>query len=147
VENGGGLIVIHSGTVAGENTDMLDNLIGCRFISHPNPVRVTVAPVKPHPVTEGVSMFSETDEHYKILVLQDDMEIIAASYSPAQGDPDKYESDSYFNSGECLYPSVLVRKQGKGRICVITPGHFVSVWLNENFKKLLTNAIKWSAKR
>jgi type 1 glutamine amidotransferase len=36
-----------------------------------------------------------------------------------------------------------VRALGKGKICVLTPGHILSVWQNPMFKKLVTNAINW----
>ena len=152
VEKGGGLLVTHSGTVAGTDADakgndtsMLDNLIGCRFDSHPNQCPVTVAPLKPHPVTDGVKLFCEIDEHYRLQILADDIDIIAAGYAPAQGDPAKYQTEPYMNFPECIAPSVYVRTQGKGRVCVLTPGHNLNVWLNPEFQKLLENALKWCA--
>jgi len=38
-----------------------------------------------------------------------------------------------------------VRTQGRGRVCVLTPGHNLPVWLNPQFQKLLTNALNWCA--
>jgi len=152
VEKGGGLLVTHSGTVAGTDSDakgndtgMLDNLIGCRFANHPNNCPVTVAPLKPHPITDGVELFCEVDEHYRLDILADDIDIVAASYAPAQGDAAKYETEPYFNFPECIAPSAYVRTQGKGRVCVLTPGHDLNVWLNPQFQKLLKNALKWCA--
>ena len=152
VEKGGGFLVTHNGTVAGTDADakgndtsMLDNLIGCRFASHPNQCSVTVAPLKPHPITDGVKLFCEVDEHYRLEILADDIDIIAASYAPAQGDATKYETEPYMNFPECIAPSAYVRTQGKGRVCVLTPGHDLNVWLNPQFQKLLENALKWCA--
>jgi len=143
VENGGGLVVVHSGTVAGENTEVLDNLIGCRFIDHPNNCPVTVSPVKKHPITDGVEIFCEVDEHYRIDIIADDANILLASYSPAQGEKSKYKEDPYHNCPESIQPAGYVRTQGKGKVCVLTPGHNLAVWQNPQFQQLLANTIKW----
>ena len=145
VENGGGLLVTHNGTVAGKNTDALDRLIGCRFKGHPKDSPVTIAPVKPHPVTEGVVLFCETDEHYHIEITAPDADILLTSYSPAQGDESKYRDDPYHNCPAAICPAGYVRTQGKGRVCVLTPGHLLPVWLNPQFQRLLENALRWTA--
>jgi len=147
VENGGGLLAVHTGTVAGKHTERLDNLLGCRFVYHPNSGPVTVQPVKSHPVTRDVGLFCETDEHYRLELLTDDVDILAASYSPPQGDPCKYEEDPYHNTQAWICPSGYVRTQGNGRICVLTPGHFPPVWLNAHFQRMLKNALCWCGGR
>ncbi|MCL2442810.1 MAG: ThuA domain-containing protein [Treponema sp.] len=146
VESGGGLLAVHSALVNGENTKTLDKLIGCDFIGHPNNCPVTVQPVKPHPVTESVGMFCEVDEHYRITITSPDADVLLASYSPPQGEESKYESEPYFNTQAAIYPAGYVRTQGKGPICVLTPGHLLSVWLNPQFQRLLNNALNWCAK-
>jgi len=145
VENGGGLTVVHSGTVHGADTEELDKLIGCRSLEHPNVCPVTVQPVKPHPVTDGVGLFCEIDEHYRIEIISSDADILLASYSPAQGEESKYKDEPYFNTPAAICPAGYVRAQGKGRICVLTPGHNIEVWLNPHFQKLLSNALKWTS--
>lgn len=147
VESGGGLLVTHSGTVSGEDgkTDVLDKLIGCRFSFHPNNCPVTVGVLKPHTVTAGVGTFCETDEHYQLEILADDIDILAASFADAQGEESKYETEPYFNAPACIAPSAYVRTQGKGRVCVLTPGHVTEVWLNIEFQKILENALRWLA--
>jgi len=147
VEAGGGLLVIHTGTVAGEHTEKLDQLIGSRFAAHPNSCPVTVQPLKPHPVTEGVEMFCETDEHYRLEILDPGVDILIASHSPAQGDPGKYETDHYYNSPARISPAGYVRTQGKGRVCVLTPGHLPPVWLNPQYQRTLSNALRWCARQ
>jgi len=143
VENGGGLLVCHAGTVSGKETETFDQLIGCRFRYHPRDSAVTVAPLKPHPICEGIEAFTEVDEHYWIDVLKDDVDIILASTSPAQGDLGKSESEPYDNCPVTVYPSGYTRTQGKGRVCVLTPGHLLPVWQNKNYEKTIKNAIKW----
>jgi len=143
VENGGGLLVVHSGVVACKQTDILDHLVGCRLVFHPNACPVTVQPVKPHPVTEGMGMFCETDEHYRLEMLAPDADILIASYSPPQGEAAKYQEDPYHNTPAWLCPAGYVRTQGKGRVCVLTPGHLLPVWLNPQYQRTLANAINW----
>jgi len=145
VESGGGLLVTHNGTVAGEETDKINRLVGARFIMHPNRCPVTVGSVKPHPVTKNVGMFCEEDEHYRLEILVDDIDIIVTSYAPSQGNVDKYETDPYRNYPAHIAPSGYVRTQGKGRVCVLTPGHLLEVWLNLEFQKLLENGLRWCA--
>ena len=143
VENGGGLLAIHSGTVPSKENKGLEQLLGCRFTGHPEACPVTVQPVKPHPVTKDVGMFCETDEHYRIEILSPDVDVLAASYSSAQGTPEKYKEDPGKNTPASIYPAAYVRTQGKGRVCVLTPGHLLPVWLNPNFQRMLANALTW----
>ncbi|MDR2941037.1 MAG: ThuA domain-containing protein [Treponema sp.] len=147
VENGGGLLAVHSAVVCGNDTHALDSLIGCRFIGHPNACPVSVQPIKLHPVTEDVGFFCETDEHYRIEITAEDANILLASYSPPQGEESKYQEDPYHNTTACICPAGYIRTQGKGRICVLTPGHNPAVWQNAQFQKLLENALNWCAKK
>jgi len=143
VENGGGLLIIHSGTVGCKQSNALDLLIGCHLVFHPNACPVTVQPIKPHPVTEGVEMFCEVDEHYRLEMLAQDADILIASYSPPQGDTEKYQEDPYHNTQAWICPAGYVRTQGKGRICALTPGHLPPVWQNPQYQKTIANALNW----
>ncbi|MDR0325707.1 MAG: ThuA domain-containing protein [Oscillospiraceae bacterium] len=145
VESGGGLLGVHNATVAGERTRTLDTLLGCRFLYHPQDCPVTVQPVKPHPVTEGVGIFCEVDEHYRLEILRDDVDILMASYSPPQGDEAKYQENPYHNSPAWVCPAGYVRTQGKGRVCVLMPGHHLAVWHNPQYQRVLENALRWCA--
>ncbi|MCL2323718.1 MAG: ThuA domain-containing protein [Oscillospiraceae bacterium] len=145
VENGGGLLAIHTGIVTGKHTEKLDRLLGCRFLYHPNSCPVTVQAIKPHQITEGVEMFCETDEHYRLELLNEDVDILIASYSPQQGSQSKYEEDPYHNTRSWICPAGFVRFQGNGRVCVLTPGHFLEVWLNKQYQRTLSNALQWCA--
>jgi len=144
VEKGGGLLVVHSGIVSCNENYGLDNLIGCKLTYHPHDCPVTVQPIKPHPVTQGVGAFCETDEHYRLEILSPDIDILMASYSPPQGTPDKYEEDPYNNTTAWICPAAYVRTQGEGRVCVLSPGHLLLVWLNPQFQRLLANALRWT---
>jgi type 1 glutamine amidotransferase len=43
-------------------------------------------------------------------------------------------------------PGGWTRLEGEGRVCVLTPGHNVEVWLHPSFQALLRNALNWCAK-
>ena len=143
VEKGGGLIVAHTGLVPGKATEALDRLIGSKFTYHPQDCPVTVQAIKPHPITEGVELFCEVDEHYRLEILSDDVDIIMASYSPPQGEESKYKDEPYHNSQAWIGAAVHVRTQGKGCVCVLTPGHHLAVWHNPQYQRVLENTLRW----
>lgn len=147
VENGGGLIVSHSGLVAGEtnNTPKLDALVGSKFTFHPAAAQVTVQTLKPHPVTEGTQMFCEHDEHYLLQILADDVDILAAAYSKPPFEENNQDPRHYSEMG-FLAPAAYVRTQGKGRVCALTSGHTTDAWLNPQFQLMLENALRWCGK-
>ncbi|MDR1693059.1 MAG: ThuA domain-containing protein [Oscillospiraceae bacterium] len=143
VEGGGGLLAVHTALVAGKQTEALDRLIGSRFTFHPNGTPVLVQPLKPHPVTDGVGAFTEPDEQYRLEILASDIDVLTASYAPGQGDEEKYITEPYHNAPAWLCPACYVRTQGKGRVCVLTPGHHLAVWHNPEYQKTLRNALQW----
>ncbi len=127
VASGGGLLCIHSGTT-GTGADSLHALMGCRFHHHPEQCPVTVTPLKDHPVTEGVAPFTQKDEHYYLDLYAKDADILAVA-SSANG----------------VSVAGYVRAEGKGRVCVLTPGHNLAVWLDPSYRKMLLNALRWLA--
>ena len=40
-------------------------------------------------------------------------------------------------------PGGWTRLEGDGRVCVLTPGHNVEVWLEPNYQVLIANALRW----
>lgn len=131
VENGGGFLSIHSGNVFmgdGDGVEEYCEFVGNRFLSHPLRCEVLLENIKSHPIMEGVAdSFSVRDEHYKIELLAEDADIFLSSSSQEGG----------------TEPAGYTRIMGKGRLCVLTPGHTLSVWENEEFQKILKNAIEW----
>jgi len=143
VENGKGLLVLHAGCVSGQDTALYDELVGCRFKFHPRDTAVTVAPLKPHPITAGIQPFTAVDEHYWIEMLAEDADIIFASASGAQGQAELYEAEPYDNAPATVCPSGYTRNVGKGRVVVLTPGHHLAVWHHPQYQKAIQNAIDW----
>lgn len=128
--NGGGLIFLHAGCVLCKHSPILKTIAGCEFANHPEQcVVVFNMTISPHPITNGVGDFAEKDEHYFIDFTATDAEIF-------------FES----NSEHGTQPAGYTRPHGEGRVCVLTPGHNLSVFQNEQYKKIIKNAVDWCAK-
>jgi type 1 glutamine amidotransferase len=125
VREGNGLLAVHSGTVYAQ-MPVLRGLIGGAFIRHPKQCPVTVEPQEGHPLTVGSAPFTLVDEHYL-------MEL------------DDAQADLYLTttSEHGTQPGGWTRREGKGRVCVLSPGHNVEVWQHPSFQALLSNALRW----
>lgn len=128
VRQGGGLLLVHAGTCYKELPEMR-RVTGGAFISHPDQCPVTIEPKPNHPLTAGVNSFTERDEHYFMSLDATDADVFLHS-----------------RSEHGVQPAGWTRSEGSGRVCVLTPGHNVEVWLHKEFQKLLLNALRWTAK-
>ncbi|MCL2099404.1 MAG: ThuA domain-containing protein [Oscillospiraceae bacterium] len=124
---GGGLIFLHAGSVLCKHSEILKNISGCSFESHPEQCEVDFCITSAHPIVSGAVDFTEKDEHYFIDFTASDADIFLKSRS---------------NHG--IQPAGYTRlHNGKGRVCVLTPGHNLSVFNNEQYKKIIKNAVDW----
>jgi len=107
---------------------VMRGILGGAFIGHPKQCPVTVAPKDGHPLTAGVTAFTLTDEHYQMVL-------------------DDQEADLFLTSTSehGTQPAGWTRFEGKGRVCVLTPGHNLEVWLDPSFQTLLDNCLHWCA--
>lgn len=128
VAQGGGLLAIHSGTAEYREATTLRKLLGGVFTHHPKQCPVTVAPIAGHPLVAGSTAFTLKDEHYFMEIGDDGIDIFLTSGS---------------EHGE--QPAGWTRQQGRGRVCVLTPGHNVEIWLEPAYQTLITNALHWCA--
>ncbi|BCU78149.1 ThuA domain-containing protein [Luteolibacter sp. LG18] len=126
VRRGGGLLVVHSGTSGYDDVKSLRALIGGVFAHHPPQCPVTVEPRLGHPICEGVPPFTGVDEHYFMHFDATDADVFLQSRSEAG-----------------VQPAGWTRREGAGRVCVITPGHTAAVWQHPSFLQLLANALAW----
>lgn len=126
VRQGGGLFVIHSGTAGYREMPVLRGLMGGVFVKHPPQCPVTVEPRPGHPLTAGSTPFTLKDEHYFVTL-------------------DDAEADLFLTttSEHGTRPGGWTRLEGQGRVCVLTPGHNVEVWLHPSFQALLRNGLNW----
>ena len=126
VHRGGGLLAIHSGTAEYRETTKLRRLLGGVFVHHPKQCPVTVTPKAGHLLTAGSITFTLQDEHYFMEMGEEPVDIFLTSKS---------------EHGE--QPAGWTRTEGDGRVCVLTPGHNVEVWLEPAYQRLITNAMQW----
>jgi uncharacterized protein len=126
VRAGNGLLVIHSGSAGYGELPGLRGLIGGAFARHPPQCAVTVAPRAGHPLAEGSAPFTPVDEHYHM-------------------DMDDAQAEVFLTttSEHGVQPGGWTRAEGAGRVCVLTPGHNLDVWLHPSYQALLRNALRW----
>ena len=130
VEEGGSLIALHAGiSFTKDDCPAMTDFIGASFIMHPKQCPVNIRITLPeHPITEGVSDFAILrDEHYFIERTETEGIVFAESVS-AHG----------------TQPAGIMRTIGKGRMCLLTPGHNMLVYETPGFRKLLLNIIDWT---
>lgn len=126
VEAGNGLLVVHSGTAGYKDAPRLRELIGGLFVSHPPQLDVTVELQEGHKLTAGCEDFTQRDEHYFMDMSDPDAAVFARSVSDHGSQP-----------------AAWTRTSGSGRVCVLTSGHNVEVWLHPSFQTLLQNCLHW----
>jgi type 1 glutamine amidotransferase len=126
VQDGRGLLAIHSGTAGYRDHAVLRALLGGVFLRHPPQCQVTMTPQTDHPLTASSAPFALKDEHY-LMALDDaqaDVFLTTASDHGAE-------------------PGGWARRQGAGRVCVLSPGHNVEVGLHPSYPARIGNALCW----
>jgi type 1 glutamine amidotransferase len=130
ISQGNGLLVVHSGLASYEQALTMRALMGGVFSHHPAQCPVTVQPQAGHVLTRSAGAFTLTDEHYFV-----DLDDLAA---------DVFMTTTSEHGAQ---PGGWTRSEGKGRVCVLTPGHNLAVWLHPSFQALLLNALQWCSKQ
>ena len=128
VRGGRGLVAIHSGTAGYQEQPVLRGLLGGVFDRHPEQCVVTVAPRPDHELCRDAVSFDELDEHYMMLLDDQTADVFLTTRS---------------THGE--QPGGWTRTDGKGRVCVLTPGHNLPVWLQPGYQALIANALRWAS--
>jgi len=130
VRQGGGLMAAHSATVIGKSDPALGELMGGVFIEHPPQFAFTVYPVYgEHPITDGIEAFTVHDEFYiEKLVGPVEVHMVAIDRGTA-------------------YPMVWSKAEGQGRVSHVAMGHSELVWDLPPFRKLMLQALEWTAER
>jgi type 1 glutamine amidotransferase len=128
VRAGNGLLVVHSGSAGYQQLPVLRGLLGGVFRLHPPQCQVTVEPRAGHPLTAGSAPFTLKDEHYFMDMDDTTVNLFLTT-----------------NSEHGAQPGGWTRSVGAGRVCVLTPGHNLEVWLHPAYQALLGNALRWCA--
>ncbi len=127
VRQGKGLVAIHSGTAGYDESTGIRNLLGGLFKHHPAQCQVTIEFQKGHPLAVADTLFTVFDEHYFM---------------------DTEPGDDVFlttRSENGVQPGGWTRLEGQGRVCVLTPGHNLAVWLHSDYQALIQRAILWAS--
>lgn len=128
VRRGNGLVVLHGGTARYEELPLMNALMGGSFIHHPEPCDVTIEANGNESIVEDMLPFTVRDEHYFVKT-RPDAEIFLRS-----------------RSQHGVQAAGWKRSEGEGRVCALTPGHNLDVWLHPAFQKILVNTFHWTGK-
>lgn len=148
VARGGGVVALHA---AGDNSHVapwyVDTIIGTRFIGHPGgadqfqPARVTIAEPR-HPVMVGVRLpWSPRDEWYSFAAnpAERGMKVLARI------DEKSYRPGAKLAMG-ADHPVIWVNPRAGGRVVYSALGHMPEAYDDPNYRRILTNAIRWAAR-
>lgn len=135
---GKGLVVVHHAIVSYPDWDWFRDLIGGRYLeqgrdgqpasSYRHDERMRIAIARPHPVTEGLTPFSVLDETYKGMWLAPTNTVLLTTDNPT-GDP----------------AVAWVSAYPRSRVVTIQLGHGPETHRDLSFRRLVLNAITWSA--
>jgi uncharacterized protein len=129
LSDGNGLVVIHSGSAGYQDNPSLRRTLGGLFESHPEQCPVTVEALPNHPLGAGSAAFTLLDEHY-MMHLEDPRADVFLTTTSEHGSQ----------------PGGWTRREGAGRVVVLTPGHNLEVWLHPSYQRLIRNALEWCGK-
>lgn len=140
-EKGAPAVFLHHALVSYPYWDEFSEIVGGRFydknplIAHGDTIRsgyrhdvtYTVKVANPnHPVTLGMSDFEIEDEVYNRYYVKEDVEPLLTTDHP--------ESDKLIG---------WINRYGRSQIVYLLNGHDVKAYSNENYRRLLKNAIEW----
>jgi type 1 glutamine amidotransferase len=139
-EAGKGLVVIHHAIVSYPEWDWYRDLIGARYLEQPagglpastfrHDETMRIAVGRQHPVTTGLADFTVLDETYKGMWLAAGNNVLLTTDNPT-GDP----------------PVAWVSAYDKSRVVTIQIGHGPESHRDASYRRLVLNAIRWSAAR
>lgn len=160
MRHGVGLVCLHYAvepTQAKGEKEFLDWLGGCFEINRSvNPVwKANFQTLPDHPITRGVKPFSTKDEWYFYMRFRDGMEGVTPILTaippestmrrpdgPHEGNP---EVRAAVSRHELQTMAWACQRADGGRGFGFTGGHYHKNWGNENVRRLVLNAIVWTA--
>jgi hypothetical protein len=127
VNQGGGLVPVHSASACFGNSDAYIKLIGGAFKAHGSGEFTTERVRSEHPAVNGVPAVESWDE----------------TYVHHKHNPDKTVL-SVRVEGDHREPWTWVRTQGQGRVFYTAWGHDRRTWSNADFQRLLEQGLRWA---
>ena len=133
VRRGGGWVGMHSASDTSREGAEYIAMVGGRFESHPPFGEVTARRVAgDHPVLKGVEDFTLQDEFYHLSDCRlDDKQLLMVGQSPGDGK---------------TRPMAWAKSYGKGRVFYTILGHTPKTYMDEHFRRLMGNAVRWAAR-
>lgn len=130
VASGGGLLAIHNGISLQRNYE-LASMLGAAFTGHPPFTALPIGISAPdHPIMQGIDAFTVDDEPYRF------------AFNPLQRTTILAE---YEHEGE-RWPAAWAHEYGLGRIVYLMPGHQLSAFKVDMYRKLILNGGLWAAR-
>jgi type 1 glutamine amidotransferase len=99
-----------------------------------------------HPITRGVKPFVLRDEWYFNMRFQDDMKGVTPILTAIPPDDTRRTKASKENPGRPEHLAWAYDRADGGRGFGFTGAHFHRNWADENFRRVVVNAILWTAK-
>lgn len=99
-----------------------------------------------HPITNGVKPFVLRDEWYYHMRFVDGMKNVTPILTAIPPDGTRGTKAAKMNAGQPEHMAWAYERDNGGRGFGFTGGHFHRNWADENFRRIVVNAILWSAK-
>jgi type 1 glutamine amidotransferase len=99
-----------------------------------------------HPITRGVKPFTLRDEWYYGMRWIDDMKGVTPILQAIPPDGTRSTDHTKMHKGEIETMAWAFERTGGGRSFGFTGGHFHRNWADEDYRRLVVNAILWAAK-
>src|SRR5262245_61982880 len=99
-----------------------------------------------HPITRGVRPFTLRDEWYFGMRWIDDMKGVMAILQAVPPDDSRRTAHTKSHKGQIETMAWAFERPDGGRAFGFTGGHFHRNWGDENFRRVVVNAILWCAK-
>jgi scyllo-inositol 2-dehydrogenase (NADP+) len=129
VENGGGLIGVHSAADSFRDSRAYVEMLNAEFLTHPHfhefPVEIVDGA---HYLTARMPDFTIPDEMYHL-----------QNYDPARC---TLLAETFWQ-GRRL-PMAFVRRHGRGRVVYLANGHDLRAWRHPEFQRLLLRSLEWT---
>src|SRR5438270_2676252 len=140
IESGKGLVVLHHAVCSYNQWEWWwRDVMGVRYLQKPegnqpsstykHDEKLTITPLRPHPVLAGVGVMHMTDETYKGMWMSSSNTVLLKTDNPT--------SDG---------PVAWISAYEKSRVVVIQPGHGREAHTNSDYRRLVRNAIFWAAR-
>jgi type 1 glutamine amidotransferase len=140
VSEGGSALFYHNASYISTANDDFRDVEGALFVGHTDfrPHRLEVV-APDHPITQGVSDFTITEEQHYVIYDKDPKHVFLRSRNIEGKD---YEHREHGNRGPTCEAG-WAYDYGKGRVAFMTMGHTIPGLWNPESAKLQQNAVRW----